>query len=120
MSALHHAAMTKPFVRVLAWWTCLMAFPLGVGLTGCASHQRFDQSLGHRVDGPRTAERSDRQSTAQEMEDSRTAERVREALAASADYRYDEVKVTASSGVVQLNGFVHTGAQKNRAGGAAR
>ena len=56
------------------------------------------------------------QSTDQRIEDSRTAERVREALAAGADYKYDGVKVIASNGVVQLSGFVNTSAQRNTAG----
>ena len=46
----------------------------------------------------------------------RTAERVREALAAGADYKYDGVKVIACNGVVQLSGFVNTSAQRNNAG----
>ena len=54
------------------------------------------QNAGHRIDNERTAERSYNQITDQRIEDSRTAERVREALAASADYKYDGVKVAAS------------------------
>jgi osmotically-inducible protein OsmY len=55
------------------------------------------------------------------MEDSRTAERVREALAAGADYKYDGVKVvTACNGIVQLSGFVNTSAQRSRAGEVTR
>ena len=53
------------------------------------------------------------------MEDSRTAERVREALAAGADYKYDGVKVIVSNGVVQLSGLVNRSVQRNRAGEAA-
>lgn len=53
------------------------------------------------------------QNTAKRMEDHRTAERVREALAAGADYKYDGVKVIARNGVVQLSGFVSTSAQSN-------
>ena len=53
------------------------------------------------------------------IEDSRTAERVRETLAAGADYKYDAVKVTASTGVVQLSGFVNTSAQRNTAAAVA-
>ena len=57
--------------------------------------------------------------TNERVEDSRTADRVREALAAGADYRYDGVKVIVSNGVVQLSGFVNTSAQRNRAGEVA-
>jgi hyperosmotically inducible periplasmic protein len=72
-----------------------------VGLTGCTG-DRHGQSTGLRI------------------EDSRTAERVREALAACADHRYDGVTVIASNGIVQLSGFVQTSAQKNRAGEVTR
>jgi len=90
-------SVTRLPVRVLALIACLSAFPLMVGLTGCAGN-RHNQSSDER------------------MEDSRTAGRVREALAAGADYKYDGVKVTASNGVVQLSGFVNTSAQRKTAG----
>ena len=70
----------------------------------------------HRIEDYRTAEPGYNQITDQRIEDSRTAERVREALAAGADYKYDGVKVIASNGVVQLSGFVNTSAQRNSAG----
>ena len=70
-----------------------------VCLTGCAG-DRHNQSTDHRID------------------DHRTAERVREALAAGADYKYYGVKVIAGNGVVQLSGFVNTSAQRNSAGEA--
>ena len=89
-----------------------------VGLTGCAG-DRYNPSTGHRIDDNPIAERGNDQSTDQRIEDSRTAERVREALAAGADYRYDGVKVIASNGVVQLSGFVNTSAQRNSAGEVA-
>ena len=72
-----------------------------------------------RIDDHRTAERGHNQITDQSIEDSRTAERVREALAAGADYKYDGVKVIACDGVVQLSGFVNTSAQRNSAGEVA-
>ena len=82
---------------VLALITCLCALAFTAGLSGCT--------------GTRPG-----QSTDQSIEDSRTAERVREALAAGADYKYDGVKVTAGNGVVQLSGFVNTSAQRTSAG----
>jgi osmotically-inducible protein OsmY len=88
--------MTQTSVKVLALITCLSALPLMVGLTGCAG-DRYNQSTDLR------------------MEDSRTAERVREALAAGADYRYDGVKVIACDGAVRLIGFVNMSAQRNSA-----
>ena len=89
--------MTKISVRVLALATYLSVLPWLAGLTGCA---------GDRCN----------QSTDQRVEDRRTAESVRETLAAVADYKYDGVRVTACNGVVQLSGFVSTRAQMNRAG----
>ncbi len=77
------------------------------------------QKTSQRIEDKRTAEPGYNHITDQRMEDSRTAERVREALAASADYKYDGVKVTACDGVVQLSGFVNTGAQRNSAGEVA-
>ena len=85
---------------MLALITCLSALPLIIGLTGCVG-VRHNQSTDQRV------------------EDSRTAERVREALAAGADYKYDGVKVIAGNGVVQLSGCVNTSVQRNSAGEVA-
>jgi osmotically-inducible protein OsmY len=92
--------MTRTSVKVLALVACLSALPLMVGPTGCAG-------VHHN------------QSTDQRVEDSRTAERVREALTAGADYKYDGVKVVALNGVAQLSGFVNTSVQKNAAGEVA-
>ena len=68
-----------------------------VGLMGCAS-DRSNQSTDLRI------------------EDSRTAERVREALAAGSEYKFDGIRVAAGNGVVQLSGFVNTSAQRTSAG----
>ena len=92
--------MTKTSVKMLALITCLSALPLVVGLTGCAG-DRYSQSTG------------------QSIEDSRTAERVREALAAAPEYKFDGVKVMAGNGVVRLSGFVNTSAQRKTAGEVA-
>ena len=107
--------MTKTSVKVLALITCLSALPLMVGLMGCAS-DRSNQSTGRPFDDNRTAEPDYNQITDPRIEDSRTAARVREALAAGADYKYDGVKVIAGNGVVQLSGVVNTSAQRNSAG----
>jgi len=101
-------------MRVLALLTGLSALSLMAGLTGCAGH-RLSQTTGQRMDDNRAAEPSYDQNTDQRIEDSRMAERVREALAAGADYKYDGVRVIASNGVVQLNGFVNTRARRNSA-----
>jgi BON domain len=104
--------------KMLALIVCLSAVLLAVGLTGCAGNrhnqctgQHIDDTDDNRTEGPSTDE-----STDQRIEDGRTAGRVREALAAGADYKYDGVKVIAINGVVQLSGFVKTNAQRNRAG----
>jgi osmotically-inducible protein OsmY len=93
--------MTKTSVKVWALITCLGALSVITGLTGCAAN-RYNQSTNQRV------------------EDSRTAERVREALAAVPEYKFDGVQVAACKGVVQLSGFVNASAQRNRAGKVAR
>jgi osmotically-inducible protein OsmY len=105
-------------IKVSALIICLNALPLMVGLTGCAG-DRYNQSTSRRMDDDRAPERGDNRPTDRGVEDRRTAERVREALAASADYRYDGVRIKASNGVVQLRGFVSTAAQRNRAGEVA-
>jgi osmotically-inducible protein OsmY len=92
--------MKKTSVKAVALITCLSALPLLVGLTGCAGY-RYNQCTDQRI------------------EDSRTAERVREALAAAPEYKFDGVQVAAFKGVVQLSGFVNTRAQKNAAGEVA-
>ena len=90
-----------------------------VGLTGCAG-DRYNKSTDHRIDGQSAAEGSYDPGMDQRIEDSRMAERAREALAAAVGYRYDGVKVTACNGVVQLSGSVKTSAQRNSAGTVTR
>ena len=110
------ACMTKKtLIEALAIITCVGVLPLMVSLTGCAS-KRYSPMPGHGINDNRVEERGYGQSTEQRIEDRRTAERVREALAAVPDYRYDGVKVVALDGVVQLSGFVKTSAQKKSAG----
>ena len=89
--------MTKTFARVWVLLACLNSVPVLIGLTGCASE--------------RHAQPND-----QLLEDSRTAERVREALAAAPGYRFDGARVAVAQGVARLTGFVHTDAQRNTAG----
>ena len=105
--------MTKKQVRVLA---CLGALPFLAGLIGCAGQQSAPSTEPAEA---RAAKPGYNQITDQGVEDSRTAVRVREALAAGADYKYDGVKVEARNGVVELSGFVSTSAQRNRAEEAA-
>jgi hypothetical protein len=112
------ANMTQTLVKVWVLTTCLGASVLMVGLTGCAGDRR-NESTGHRVDENRPVERAFDQSTDQRMEDSRTAQRVREALAAGADSKYDSVRVIASDGAVHLSGYVNTSAHRTHAGEVA-
>jgi hypothetical protein len=105
-------------LKASALITGLSALSLMVGLTGCARDRGY-RSTSHRVENHPTTSSAYDPSLDQSIEDRRTAERVREALAAGADYKYDGVKVIACSGVVRLSGFVNTSAQRNRAGEVA-
>jgi hyperosmotically inducible protein len=80
----------------------LGALPLFLGVTGCTTGSRYEQSTGERID------------------DHGTSSRVKAALAADSQYKYDGVNVETFKGVVQLSGFVNTKDQKNRAGDLAR
>ena len=110
--------MKETSVKGVALISYLGAFTLMVGLTGCAG-DRHDQSPGPLIDDQRTGKPGYSQSTDLRMEDRRMAERVREALAAGADYKYDRVKVVTFTGIVQLTGFVNTSAQRIKAGEVA-
>ena len=92
---------TGKTLKALALVACLGALPLVVGLTGCAS-DRYNQSASQRID------------------DNRTAENVRDALARDPEYKYDGVNVVVFKGVAQLSGFVATSAQRSNAGDVAK
>ena len=89
-------------LKVLALILCVGALPLLLGVTGCTTGSRYEQSTGERID------------------DHGTSSRVRAALADDSQYKYDGVNVETFKGVVQLSGFVDTRDQKNRAGDLAR
>jgi osmotically-inducible protein OsmY len=110
--------MTTTPVKVLTLISCLSALPLIAGLTGCA-RARPAPKASQGVGDNRPAQPEYKQITDSRVEDSRTAERVREALAAGVDYKYGGVKVTAANGVVRLSGLVNTSAQKATAGAVA-
>jgi len=109
-----HAGLKRTFLKALAVVACGSAPLLIVSVTGCASHPRPPSTI-HQVESNRTTESGYNQRLDQHVEDSRTAGRVREALAAGADYKYDGVKVVARDGGVQLTGFVNTSVQRNSA-----
>jgi osmotically-inducible protein OsmY len=77
------------------------ALAIAGGLTGCAG-DRYTQSTGERID------------------DKADSSRVRKALGADTQYKYDDVNVQTFKGVVQLSGFVNSRDQKNRAGDLAK
>jgi osmotically-inducible protein OsmY len=89
-------------LKVLGLVIGLGAMPLLLGVTGCTTGSRYEQSTGERID------------------DHGTSSRVRAALADDSQYKYDGVNVETFKGVVQLSGFVDTKDQKNRAGDLAK
>jgi len=93
---------TGKTLTVLGLVIGLGALPLLLGVTGCTTGSRYEQSTGERID------------------DHGTSSRVRAALADDSQYKYDGVNVETFKGVVQLSGFVNTKDQKNRAGDLAR
>jgi osmotically-inducible protein OsmY len=93
---------TGKTLKVLGLVIGLGALPLLLGVTGCTTGSRYEQSTGERID------------------DHGTSSRVRAALADDSQYKYDGVNVETFKGVVQLSGFVNTRDQKNRAGDLAR
>jgi osmotically-inducible protein OsmY len=74
---------------------------LAGGMTGCAG-DRYTQSTGEHID------------------DKADSSRVKKALNADTQYKYDDVTVQTFKGVVQLSGFVNSRDQKNRAGDLAK
>jgi osmotically-inducible protein OsmY len=88
-------------LKALGLLLSLGALLLVCGVTGCAG-DRYTQSTGERIDD-RTA-----------------SSRVKKALGADSQYKYDAVNVDTFKGTVQLSGFVNTKEQKNRAGELAR
>ena len=93
---------TGKTLKMLGLVIGLGALPLLLGVTGCTTGSRYEQSTGERID------------------DHGTSSRVRAALANDSQYKYDGVNVETFKGVVQLSGFVNTRDQKNRAGDLAR
>ena len=93
---------TGKTLKVLGLVIGLGAMPLLLGVTGCTTGSRYEQSTGERID------------------DHGTSSRVKAALADDTQYKYDGVNVETFKGVVQLSGFVNTKDQKNRAGDLAR
>ena len=79
------------------------AMPLTVGLlaSGCAG-DRYHESTGEGID------------------DTATTSRVKKALHADTQYKFEDVKVTTFKGTVQLSGFADSRDAKSRAGEIAK
>ena len=90
-----------PSLKLFTLIVCLGALAIAGGMTGCAG-DRYTQSTGERID------------------DKADSSRVKKALSADTQYKYDDVTVQTFKGVVQLNGFVNSRDQKNRAGDLAK
>ena len=88
-------------VKLLGLVVSVGALALAAGVTGCAG-DRYTQSTGERID-----DRAD-------------SSRVRKALSADTQYKYDDVSIQTFKGVVQLSGFVNSKEEKSRAGDLAK
>lgn len=93
---------TGKTLRVFGTILLLGAMPLLLGVTGCATGNRYEQSTGERID------------------DSGTSSRVKSRLADDPQYKFKGVNVETFKGTVQLSGFVNSGDQKNRAADLAK
>jgi len=93
---------TVTTLKTLGLVLALGTMPLLVGLTGCTTGSRYEQSTGERID------------------DHGTSSRVKDALSADTKFKYDSVSVDTFKGTVQLSGFVNSKDQKNRAGDLAK
>ena len=80
----------------------LSSVPFLLGVTGCATGSRYEQSTGERID------------------DHGTSSRVKARLGEDTQYKYEGVSVETFKGTVQLSGFVNSRDQKNRAGDLAK
>ena len=97
-SSINSGRALKAFGLILSLGT----LPLLMGVTGCTTGSRYEQSTGERID------------------DHGTSSRVRGALSDDTQYKYESVSVETFKGTVQLSGFVNSRDQKNRAGELAK
>jgi len=86
----------KVNLRSLALAVCLLTSAAVAGLSGCAGTQS-------------------KQSTGEYIDDKATNSRVKKALGEDVEYKFEHVNVDTFKGTVQLNGFVNTRGQKNKA-----
>jgi hyperosmotically inducible protein len=92
----------QPASVVLALCLGLVTATILISLPGCVAGDRYNRSTGEYVD------------------DKSIDSRVRDALNGNSEYKFDDVRVVAFKGTVQLSGFVDTYAQKYMAGDIAR
>ena len=95
------SVMMGRFQKLSALIACVGTLAMVGGITGCAGN-RYTQSTGERID------------------DKADSSRVKKALGADTQYKYEDVNVQTFKGVVQLSGFVNSRDQKNRAGDLAK
>ena len=93
---------TSKALKTFAVMLSLSSVPFLLGVTGCATGSRYEQSTGERID------------------DHGTSSRVKARLAEDTRYKYEGVSVETFKGTVQLSGFVNSRDQKNRAGDLAK
>ena len=93
---------TGKALRLFGTILLLGAMPLILGVTGCTTGNRYEQSTGEKID------------------DHGTSSRVKSRLADDPQYKFDGVNVDTFKGTVQLSGFVNSGDQKNRAADLAK
>jgi len=88
-------------LRILRQLGSLAAAVVILGTAGCAG-SRYDRSTGEYID------------------DHSLQLRVDHALNENPDYKFDDVSIVTFKGTIQLNGFVDTSDQKNKAGDIAK
>ena len=93
---------TSKALKAFAVMLSLSSVPFLLGVTGCATGSRYEQSTGERID------------------DHGTSSRVKARLEEDTQYKYEGVSVETFKGTVQLSGFVNSRDQKNRAGDLAK
>jgi osmotically-inducible protein OsmY len=96
------SANTSKALKAFRLLLTLSSVPLLLGVSGCVSGSRYEQSTGERID------------------DHGTSARVKARLGEDTQYKYDGVSVETFKGTVQLSGFVNSRDQKNRAGDMAK
>src|ERR1041385_3616924 len=88
---------TSTTLKLMALIVSVASWPVLCGVTGCSTGTQYKQSTGEYID------------------DHGTSSRVKKALAADSQYKYEGVTVDTFKGTVQLSGFVNSKDQRTRA-----